>query len=51
MKKIVRWPAVRKIDITEPSVEETIQIINGLKPRITKRTMMCALPQKRCVRQ
>ncbi len=40
----------QKIDITEPSVEETVQIINGLS-RSTKRTMMCVIPPKRCVRR
>ncbi len=36
----MRWARrFQKIDITEPSVEETVQIINGLKPD-TKRTMM-----------
>ena len=40
----------QKIDITEPSVEETVQIINGLK-RSTKRTMTCVIPLRRCVRR
>ncbi len=40
----------QKIDITEPSIEETVQIINGLN-RSMKRTTTCVIPQKRCVQR
>lgn len=36
----------QKIDITEPTAEETVQIINGLKTSM-KRTTTCVIPPRR----